>query len=82
MENDKNKTEQRAPRRRSGGRAARHAVRMEVAPSAAVTPGVSGGTFKPLSESDVAKVNESVLHILETLGIGDPTEELLEIALL
>lgn len=59
--------------RRSGGRAARLAVR--TAPLAAnlrpVRPGMSGGQYKPLSESEVERIHLAALDALETIGLAD-----------
>lgn len=59
--------------RRSGGRAARRAMR--TAPLAKdlrpVRAGMSGGTYKPLSEADVARINSAALDALEHIGLAD-----------
>ena len=63
------------PRRagRSGGRAARKASR--AAPLAEnmrpIRPGMQGGTYKPLSDSDMHNINESALKALEEIGLAD-----------
>lgn len=58
---------------RSGGRAARHAARS--APLSAdmqpIRPGMSGGTYKPLSDTDVLKIHNAALDALETIGLAD-----------
>ncbi|WP_296417480.1 trimethylamine methyltransferase family protein [Pseudooctadecabacter sp.] len=63
------------PRRgnRSGGRAARHAARAaklsdDMRP---IRPGMSGGTYKPLTEADVARIHDAALTALETIGLAD-----------
>ena len=66
---------------RSGGRKARRALRQASTPAAAVRPGLSGGQFQPLSEADMNRIHEAVLEILETVGIGEPTDEVLDITL-
>jgi len=57
---------------RSGGRAARVALRS--APLAddirPVRPGMTGGQYKPLSDADVAKIHESALDALEQIGLS------------
>ncbi|MDD9910566.1 MAG: trimethylamine methyltransferase family protein [Ahrensia sp.] len=71
-----------APQRssRNGGRAARRAVR--AAPLAAdlrpVRAGLSGGTYRPLSDDDVAQVHEAVLTVLEEIGLSQGTPTLIE----
>ena len=59
--------------RRSGGRAAR--VAMRAAPLAKdlrpVRPGMSGGTYKPLSDADVRRLNAAALDALEHIGLAD-----------
>ena len=67
--------------RRSGGRKSRHAVRAAGVRGQAVQPGLAGGAYKPLSESDIGKINSTALDILENIGIGDPIPEILHYAL-
>ena len=59
--------------RRSGGRAARRAMR--AAPLAKdlrpVQPGMSGGTYKPLSDTDIKRINTAALDALEQIGLAD-----------
>lgn len=61
---------------RSGGRAARRAARN--APLAQhlrpVRPGMTGGTFRPLSDEDVTRIHEAALAALETIGLVDAPE--------
>ena len=56
---------------RRGARAAMRAHR--AAPLAdedrAVRPGLSGGRYSPLADTDVAKIHEAVLTALETIGM-------------
>jgi trimethylamine--corrinoid protein Co-methyltransferase len=67
--------------RRSGGRAARVAMRQTSKADQVVWPGMPGGAFRPLSDSDIGRIHDAALDILESTGIGDPTDELTEIAL-
>jgi trimethylamine--corrinoid protein Co-methyltransferase len=67
--------------RKSGGRAARHAARAAGAAGMAVRPGMPGGAYKPLGDRDIERIHDAALHVLETLGIGDPIPEILEYAL-
>ncbi|SMX31438.1 trimethylamine methyltransferase family protein [Octadecabacter ascidiaceicola] len=58
---------------RSGGRAARHAARAaklsdDMRP---VRAGMTGGRYKPLSDTDVLKIHEAALTALETIGLAD-----------
>lgn len=68
-------------KRRMGGRAARKALR--AAPLAeedkAVRPGMMGGRFKPLSDSDVNTVNEAVMDVLENLGLSQAIPSCIEL---
>jgi len=68
-------------RRRSGGRQARRASRAERIQGRAVKPGMTGGTYKPLSESDIKRIFDTALDLLENIGIGDPIPEILHYAL-
>jgi trimethylamine--corrinoid protein Co-methyltransferase len=59
--------------RRSGGRAARQALRSapltkDVRP---IRPGMEGGTYKPLSDADVLRIHHAALDALETIGLAD-----------
>ena len=61
------------PTRRSGGRSARHAARSapltdEIRP---VRAGMEGGTLKPLSDADMARIHETALRALEEIGLAD-----------
>ncbi|MEM7259192.1 MAG: trimethylamine methyltransferase family protein [Pseudomonadota bacterium] len=60
----------RRPRR--GARAAKKAERAAPlsADERAVNPGMSGGRFAPLSDSDIAQVNEAVMNVLENVGLS------------
>ena len=68
-------------RQRSGGRAARIAARQASSADLAVWPGLEGGAYRPLKDGDITRIHEAALDLLETLGNGDPAEELLDIAL-
>lgn len=63
--------------RRAGGRAARVALR-QAEPTdehRAVFPGMAGGRFKPLTESELETVYDTALDLLETVGMGSPIGE-------
>ena len=59
--------------RRSGGRAARRALR--AAPLAdnirPVRAGMSGGQYKPLTEAGVQRIHAAALQVLEEIGLAD-----------
>ncbi len=66
-------TEVRGGGRRSGGRAARVAVR-SVPLSAEKRPlraGMSGGQYNPLSQADVLRIHEAAMQALEEIGLAD-----------
>ncbi|WP_170442167.1 trimethylamine methyltransferase family protein [Ruegeria arenilitoris] len=71
----------RRSRRRGGGREARAAVRTSNVASQAIWPGIAGGRYKPLSDADIARIHEAALNILERTGVGDPTQEVLDLVL-
>ena len=58
--------------RRRGGREARKALRSRPIPmaEAAVRPGMVGGQYKPLSDSDMRRIHDTALKLLETVGLG------------
>ncbi len=61
---------------RSGGRAARHALR--AAPltedKRPVRPGMEGGLYQPLSQADMDRIYETALTALEEIGLVDAPE--------
>ncbi len=67
-----------ATARREGGRKARRSKREADTRSPAIWPGIVGGRYRPLGDSDMDKVHHAALQILETVGIGDPIPELLD----
>ena len=71
----------RSGRRAGRGRDARRAARQATGPSPAVRPGMAGGRYRPLGEADILRIHKAALEILASTGIGDPTEELLEVSL-
>lgn len=60
------------PRRRSGGRAARTAARSQKLDAAIrpVRPGLPGGQYRPLSETDVTRIHEAALAALDEIGFA------------
>ena len=71
----------RTGRARAGGRNARRALRAAGVRGQAVQPGMRGGAYKPLSESDIQRINDTALDILENIGIAEPIPEILHYAL-
>jgi trimethylamine--corrinoid protein Co-methyltransferase len=67
-------------RRKTGGRAARIALR--AAPLAEdekpVLPGEIGGSYKPLSDKQVKSIEANVFRILEEIGFADATPHCIE----
>ena len=47
----------------------------------AVKPGMTGGRFRPLTNSDEKQVHQTVLDVLENIGMGDPIPVVKEHAL-
>src|SRR5688572_24861027 len=66
--------------RRSGGREARRALR--AAPLAddvrPIRPGLEGGRYKPLVQSDLEKIHGAVLTLLETVGFANAIPSCIE----
>ena len=69
------KEEPRGPKR-SGGRAARRAVRSAPLEAAIrpIRPGMMGGTFNPLDQAGVERIHSAALDALETIGLLDAPE--------
>jgi len=65
-----------ARRARSGGRAARHAMRAAplTADKRPIKAGLPGGTYNPLSDTDVKRIYEAALVALEEIGLIDAPE--------
>ncbi len=66
---------------RRGGRNARHELR--AAPLAddkrPIRPGMTGGRYAPLTESDMDRINEAILESLETIGFADAIPSCVEL---
>ena len=67
--------------RRAGGRRARKAKREAETVSKAIWPGITGGSYRPLSEAAMDKVHHAALEILATVGLGNPIQDLLDVTL-
>ena len=59
----------------------RQAHRDRPPPPPVVKPGMTGGTFKPLSDHDLQRIHTTVLDVLENIGIAEPIEIVKEHAL-
>jgi trimethylamine--corrinoid protein Co-methyltransferase len=46
-----------------------------------VRPGLPGGQYRPLRDADISRIYDTALDVLENIGIGDPTPEILHYAL-
>jgi len=60
---------------RRGARAARRAARAAPLPDnlRPVSPGMSGGRYKPLADADVLRIHRAALDVLENIGLADAT---------
>jgi trimethylamine---corrinoid protein Co-methyltransferase len=60
---------------RGGARAARRAARSAPLPDSLrpVRPGMPGGRYKPLDDSDVLRIHHAALDVLEEIGLADAT---------
>lgn len=47
----------------------------------AVRPGLAGGRYRPLSEHEMGQVHQTILEVLENIGMGEPIPVLKEHAL-
>ncbi len=70
----------RKPRRQRNAREARLRMRAEAINKRPVHAGLIGGAYKPLRQDNLEKIHHTALEILETIGIGSPTEEVSELA--
>ncbi len=68
-------------RRKTGGRRARMEKRADGAGAKAIWPGMPGGRYQPLTDVDMDKIHHAALSILERTGLGDWTQELLDLVL-
>lgn len=56
-------------------------IRPDRAGEPAVKPGLVGGAYRPLRDSDIQRINDTVLRLLEDIGVADPIPILREHAL-
>jgi trimethylamine--corrinoid protein Co-methyltransferase len=66
--------------RRLGGRAARQALRAapKTEDEKAVLPGMLGGRYKPLSDTDIERIHHAALDVLEQVGLCDAIPSCIE----
>lgn len=71
--------EERTSRR--GGRAARKALREAPIPEdeRVIRPGMEGGLFKPLKETDVERIHRAALDVLENVGLSQAIPSCVEL---
>lgn len=69
------------PARRSGGRQGRIAARAAALPDEIkpIRPGMPGGHYRPLSETDVVRIHNAALDALEQIGLADAPQSGVEI---
>lgn len=80
-------SETTAPRRaartsgRAGGRASRIAARAAALPEEMrpVRPGLSGGSYRPLSDADIKKIHDAAIDALEVIGLADAPQSGIEL---
>ncbi|MEM1372736.1 MAG: trimethylamine methyltransferase family protein, partial [Pseudomonadota bacterium] len=65
--------------RRSGGRAARVAMRAAKPEFDPCPPGQTGGYYTPLSQSGIRQIYDTALDLLEQLGMGEVPERLQDV---
>ena len=65
---------------RLGGRNARKAKRAAALPEnmMPVKPGEKGGRFNPLDENDMKRIDDTVLKVLETIGLANAIPSCIE----
>ncbi len=67
--------------KRMGGRDTRRARRQEETSAKVVEPGLSGGTYRPLSDRDIERIHYTALDVLENIGMASPIPIVVEHAL-
>ena len=67
--------------KRMGGRAARKALRTspKSEEEKAVVPGMLGGRYKPLSDTDIERIHRAALEVLEQIGLCDAIPSCVEL---
>jgi trimethylamine---corrinoid protein Co-methyltransferase len=66
--------------KRRGGRDARRALRARAIPmdEAAVRPGMVGGQYKPLKDTDLPRIHDAACRLLEQVGFGSAISSCIE----
>ena len=67
-------------RRQKSAREARLMMRQTAVSKRPVKAGLLGGNYKPLSQADLENIHRAALEVLETIGIADPTPEVIDYA--
>ena len=62
-------------------RRGRTSRKLSTAESSAVKAGLAGGRYRPLTESDEKQIHQTILDVLENIGMGDPIAKVKEHAL-
>ncbi len=70
----------RSRRRKTNAREQRLQLRKKAAAKRPVQAGLIGGAYKPLTQTDLEKIHNAALNVLESIGIGNPTPEVIEYA--
>ena len=68
-----------SPARRRRDRRKSPALEEEADLSPPVWPGVEGGGYRPLSESDVERMHSTVLDLLERIGVSQAIPSMVEL---
>src|SRR6476661_2007257 len=64
-----------------GGREARRSKRGDPGASRAIRAGLTGGQYRPLSKRDIERIHQTVLDVLEKIGMGDAPASIRDLAL-
>ena len=70
-----------AKSRRGGGRRTRQQQRRRGPESTVIRPGLPGGRYRPLTEAQAKDIYAGALHVLERVGLAEPTPTLRRLAL-
>lgn len=75
-------TKQENPKRRAGGRSARHAARADKYALPNLSgPGQAGGQYKPLSDAGVEQIHHTAMRILSEIGMAQVPQVVVDKAL-